>query len=919
MRYVSDESLHSLQSVAQVDIPVDELRKMWKLPTPKLFVRIIGEIDESIGHKTLFDIKECLEDLVEFLVQKDCWLLIEIPNFQYFKYLESFLEKTTISAGACISPLIGLYTGLESLVLDRKGNINSSENDFLNNLNENINHYILSSCSTSLNYENCFECFLLCNGTVRTLDIVEKCVQQKKPLIILRGSGGIADVIGDCIERGRKHSIYDVVTSYFKETLQMNDTQESIIEEKRSLMKRLEHLLKEIDKPFQVLYINGKLQDSNIAEGILTAIKDAIEGLTTEHDKSLLIGNKKYLMLCLHLNQLNIAAEFGALWKVVKMKLPYCQDIFKEAVQLERYDFVQYMMSQGLELNTVIQANIFSVFTGRSLTDKERKIKEWIKKLCQLPTYNENIDPMAFSEDRLENMFKQSVFYNQHELSKLLWRKLKSPIAAALFAYGMLKAMVKCETDDDEIIVIKEHMLEYQKYAIETVNITYTKTRESTLKLLGQQMITWGNTTCILLALRTGNRKFLSQAPCRKYRHTVWTTGSSSPRNVSQQKTGNNECNICTTKVVQLHKGKPSMCWRCHLKNYLCPQRIAICKFICWIIFLLVFASFLLLEFNHNKINYLEITLLIFIVTFILENISQLKLLIKFLLLVFVLCFAYAISSESVLRCNEDFNWTPPFYFFRRTIWAMFGEFLMDEFKKDNINSDQPECISELGSYFASLLLAIFFIIVNILMFNLLIALFNSKIKAVEERSREFWHHQFMLLSMKYCKTVFLPPPFTVLFPLLIYCNAGGEKGIFNQKEILPAELINLQRLEASGRFKFIQETEDRHISVVCNGIIKCPHKEEMKLLRTVTQQTEQDEVTVGKKPKSPQHSEKKDVFVRPSHIISANRPSSTTNAVTPSSNINAKKSFVTHTQDISTNVPAVSDSGDIFDTDYYY
>ncbi|KAH9523916.1 hypothetical protein Btru_047411 [Bulinus truncatus] len=770
MSYVSDESLHSVQSVAQEDIRVDELRKMWKLPAPKLFVWIIGEIDESIGHKTLFDIKECLEDLVEFLVQKDCWLLIEIPNFQYFKYLESFLEKTTISAGACIPPVIGLYTGLESFVLDR-------------------------------------------------------------------GSGGIADVIGDCIERGRKHSI----------------------EEKRSLMKRLEHLLKEIDKPFQVLYINGKLQDSNIAEGILTAIKDAIEGLTTEPDKSLLIGNKKYLMLCLHLNQLNIAAEFGALWKVVKMKLPYCQDIFKEAVQLERYDFVQYMMSQGLELNTVIQANIFSV----------------------------------------------------------------SPIAAALFAYGMLKAMVKCETDDDEIIVIKEHMLEYQKYAIETVNITYTKTRESTLKLLGQPMITWGNTTCILLALRTGNRKFLSQAPCRKYRHTVWTTGSSSPRNGSQQKTGNN---IATNPINNfpfqqnlfdsieiLSAALFILAWLARL-NGLVRADHTFWTPIARVLFSIDFCIFCMCPLELCYVSEFLGPLIIMVG-------RMLKLLMKFLLLVFVLCFAYAISSESVLRCNEDFNWTPPFYFFRRTIWAMFGEFLMDEFKKDNINSDQPECISELGSYFASPLLAIFFIIVNILMFNLLIALFNSKIKAVEERSREFWHHQFMLLSMKYCKTVFLPPPFTVLFPLLIYCNAGGEKGIFNQKEILPAELTNLQRLEASGRFKFIQETEDRHISVVCNGIIKCPHKEETKLLRTVTQQTEQDEVTVSKKPKSPQHSEKKDVglFVRPSHIISDNRPSSTTNAVTPSSNINAKKSYVTQTQDISTNISAVSDSGDLFNTDYYY
>ncbi|KAK6969986.1 transient receptor potential cation channel subfamily M member 2, partial [Biomphalaria glabrata] len=66
----------------------------------------------------------------------------------------------------------------------------------------------------------------------------------------------------------------------------------------------------------------------------------------------------------------------------------------------------------------------------------------------------------------------------------------------------------------------------FQNYAIETINRTYNKQPGEAIKLLGQKMENWGNTTCPMLALTGGNKTFLSQLACREFNSRIWYFGS---------------------------------------------------------------------------------------------------------------------------------------------------------------------------------------------------------------------------------------------------------------------------------------------------------------------------------------------------------------------------------------------------------
>ncbi|KAH9509881.1 hypothetical protein Btru_045510 [Bulinus truncatus] len=174
--------------------------------------------------------------------------------------------------------------------------------------------------------------------------------------------------------------------------------------------------------------------------------------------------------------------------------------------------------------------------------------------------------------------------------------------------------------------------------------------------------------------------------------------------------------------------------------------------------------------------------------------------------------------------------------------------------KKDcsNIADCSPETRrgspSHFGAYFIHPLMWIYFIIVNILVFSLLVAMFNSKIQSIEKQATEVWHHQFLQFTMKFYSTLIPPPPFTLLLPFLLYCRRTGKDGPFHQ-EVVPTELSNLQRIEASGRFKFIQDIDDQEISVVCNGVLNCPHKDDNKNKAPETKTDNSEAQTSNRRP----------------------------------------------------------------------
>ncbi|KAI8778341.1 transient receptor potential cation channel subfamily M member 1 isoform X1, partial [Biomphalaria glabrata] len=78
------------------------------------------------------------------------------------------------------------------------------------------------------------------------------------------------------------------------------------------------------------------------------------------------------------------------------------------------------------------------------------------------------------------------------------------------------------------------------------------------------------------------------------------------------------------------------------------------------------------------------------------------------------------------------------------------------------------------------------------------------KIEPVALKSKEIWQHQTVQLTIKYSRVIFLPPPFTLLAPLLWWCRTQESYAPFPQ---IPdkTKREELQRLEVEKQFAYLQ------------------------------------------------------------------------------------------------------------------
>ncbi|CAL1539575.1 unnamed protein product [Lymnaea stagnalis] len=153
----------------------------------------------------------------------------------------------------------------------------------------------------------------------------------------------------------------------------------------------------------------------------------------------------------------------------------------------------------------------------------------------------------------------------------------------------------------------------------------------------------------------------------------------------------------------------------------------------------------------------------------------------KFLVILLICFLAYVVSSEAVLNPNSEINWKLLYFVSRKAFWGMFGDYHLDEIEnQDTSNATctndpelyknylQPRCPSEVGRYFVPIVLGVFIVLVNLMLFNLIIAKFNSIITDIELRSLHIWNHQMFQLVIEYDQALILQPPLFFL-PIILY------------------------------------------------------------------------------------------------------------------------------------------------------
>lgn len=147
-----------------------------------------------------------------------------------------------------------------------------------------------------------------------------------------------------------------------------------------------------------------------------------------------------------------------------------------------------------------------------------------------------------------------------------------------------------------------------------------------------------------------------------------------------------------------------------------------------------------------------------------------------FLFIVIVFIFAYGISTQALMYHNQELSFSLLKNVFLPAYFVIGGEYFEREKLMDmqECNSNltellitdtytQEDCPEKYGANVSLFLLVGYIILLNILLVNLLIAIFSNTYENVESEADKIWKFQRYRLVNEYFHRPFLPIPLTVL------------------------------------------------------------------------------------------------------------------------------------------------------------
>lgn len=155
---------------------------------------------------------------------------------------------------------------------------------------------------------------------------------------------------------------------------------------------------------------------------------------------------------------------------------------------------------------------------------------------------------------------------------------------------------------------------------------------------------------------------------------------------------------------------------------------------------------------------------------------------IYFVVLLLVVLMSFGVSRQSILNPNEEPQWRLVRDVFFQPYFMLYGEVFADDIDPPcGEDPTQPPCIT--GQWITPIAMSMYLLIANILLINLLIAVFNNIFNETNSISHQVWMFQRFTVVMEYQQKPVLPPPLIAichLYSLLRYCIRKSK----NLKEV---------------------------------------------------------------------------------------------------------------------------------------
>ncbi|GLH02373.1 Transient receptor potential cation channel, partial [Gryllus bimaculatus] len=156
---------------------------------------------------------------------------------------------------------------------------------------------------------------------------------------------------------------------------------------------------------------------------------------------------------------------------------------------------------------------------------------------------------------------------------------------------------------------------------------------------------------------------------------------------------------------------------------------------------------------------------------------KMVKNMIYFVVLLLVVLMSFGVCRQAILYPDSDASWMLVREIFFQPYFMLYGEvFATDIDPACGEGPDQARC--QMGRWITPVVMSMYLLVANILLINLLIAVFNNIFNEVNAVSHQVWMFQRFTVVMEYEQKPVLPPPLIALCHAAIlfkYCRRKAQ------------------------------------------------------------------------------------------------------------------------------------------------
>ncbi|CAF3987348.1 unnamed protein product, partial [Rotaria sp. Silwood2] len=414
--------------------------------------------------------------------------------------------------------------------------------------------FVTEACKDTDNGHTCYAVTIIVEGGVHSLEVLRHDIEGKRPIVLIQGSGRLADVLAMLIEQTSNPDR----NQYWKPS---SEEIEQALErfypnldfsEVSSAVKQIQKILTQENR--HLLHVFSLHRDKNVAETIFKAIftvtqkkteleynqKDKNESMEQEQQRR--TGEDKLVDLALEWNyfdgvlpilqarqneRINNKKDFIQSHKN-RVKTLFGSSNFRSTHELDNklnkfvgsffgliYSFKDDSFRNRIKIDLHNRVSHCCGSHGHLDEDHELNVIQNVTKVY--PTENNYT-----KHELLRDLFLWSIFMDMPEMAKVFLFHIRPRICAALIASAVFKKYSKFSPTVDMKDKFQTQALEFETYAAIFTDKCYEYNERRACELLLRQIPLFGNVTCMQLAISSASSKLLETACFDQTLNQVW-------------------------------------------------------------------------------------------------------------------------------------------------------------------------------------------------------------------------------------------------------------------------------------------------------------------------------------------------------------------------------------------------------------